>query len=30
MHDVEYWSQYYRVFNSAPDVYSLITVQDGE
>ena len=27
---MEYWSQYYKVFNSAADVYSLITVADGE
>lgn len=28
--DVAYWSQYYRVFGSAADVYSLISVQDGK
>ena len=28
--DVEYWSQYYTLFSSAADVYSLISVQDGE
>ena len=27
--DVEYWSQYYHVFSSANDVYSLISAQDG-
>ncbi|OCF31019.1 hypothetical protein I316_07290 [Kwoniella heveanensis BCC8398] len=26
--DVTYWAQYYTLFNSAADVYSLITVQD--
>lgn len=28
--DFEYWAQYYTLFNSAQDVYSLISVQDGE
>lgn len=27
--DVGYWSQYYKIFASATDVYSLISVQDG-
>ena len=27
--DVEYWSRYYSLFNSAADSYSLISVQDG-
>jgi hypothetical protein len=27
--DVGYWAQYYSLFNSAADVYSLISVQDG-
>ena len=28
--DFGYWAQYYTLFNSAQDVYSLISVQDGE
>ena len=28
--DVGYWSQYYKVFGSAADVYSIVSVQDGE
>jgi len=27
--DFGYWAQYYTLFNSAQDVYSLITIQDG-
>lgn len=27
--DFGYWAQYYTLFNSAQDVYSLISVQDG-
>ncbi|EIW70902.1 hypothetical protein TREMEDRAFT_43442 [Tremella mesenterica DSM 1558] len=28
VNDVEYWSQFYRLFNSVADVYSLISIQD--
>lgn len=28
--DFGHWAQYYTLFNSAQDVYSLISVQDGE
>ena len=28
--DLEYWSQYYSLFGSSADVYSLISVQDGQ
>ena len=27
--DFGYWAQYYTLFNSAQDVYSLISIQDG-
>ena len=27
--DIIRWAQYYRLFNSAADVYSLISVQDS-
>jgi hypothetical protein len=27
--DFTYWAQYYQLFSSAQDVYSLISVQDG-
>lgn len=30
MSDVAYWAQYYDLFNSASDVYSLISAQDSE
>jgi hypothetical protein len=30
LNDVGYWAQYYSLFSSTADVYSLISVQDGE